>query len=68
MSGVAAASPEAHAAYVPPGGGVAVTVGTATYHFLNIPLKFSTGEFLGIAFLLFVTARYWGKFVNKVAL
>lgn len=52
--------------YTPPGGTAAVPVGTATYHFLNIPITFRTIEFIGVAFIIFVLARHWGRFVNDV--
>jgi hypothetical protein len=66
MSGYAASSPYSKAAFVPPLGTAAVQVGTATYHFLNIPMTFKTWEFIGIAFLIFVMARHWGRFVNDI--
>lgn len=63
----AAASPDASAAYVgPTGTQTVVPVGTATYHFLNVPMSFRFVEFAGIAFLVFIVARHWGKFVNTV--
>lgn len=52
--------------YTPPGGSAPVVVGTATYHFLNIPITFKTLEFVGLGFVIFVLARHWGKFINDV--
>ncbi len=67
MSGHAGSSTLAQAAYVPPGGSVnAVPVGTATYHFLKFPMTFQVWEFAGIAFIVFVLARHWGRFVNDI--
>lgn len=66
MSGYAASSSYATAAYTPPGGSQAIAVGKATYHFLNIPVTFKTWEFVGIAFIVFVAARHWGRFVNDI--
>jgi hypothetical protein len=62
----AASSPLSQAAYMPPGGTIAVQVGTATSHFLNQPLNFKTWQFVGVAFLVFVLARHWGRFVNDI--
>ena len=62
----AGSSPEASAAYNGPTGTASVPVGTATYHFLNVPLSFRFVEFLGVAFIVFIAARHWGKFINKV--
>lgn len=49
-----------------PAGNSPIKVGTATYHFLRIPVTFKTWEFLGIAFIIFVLARHWGRFVNDI--
>lgn len=62
----AASSPNARNAYVPPGGTSAIQVGNATYHFLQFPLTFSTWQFIGVAFIIFILARHWGKFVNDI--
>jgi hypothetical protein len=62
----AASSPYSTAAYVPPAGSKAVQVGKATGHFLNYPMTFSTMQFIGVAFVIFVLARHWGKFVNDI--
>ena len=43
-----------------------VQVGTATYHFLQFPLTFKTWEFVGVAFVIFILSRHWGKFVNTI--
>lgn len=63
----AASSAYAQAAYSPPQGNQPVAVGMATYHFLRTPTNFQWWQFLGIAFIIFVAARHWGKFVNEVA-
>lgn len=55
----------AGAAYNPPAGS-ATTIGTASFHFLNLPLTMKWWQFLGVAFILFVIARHWGKFVNEI--
>ena len=53
-------------ATVAPAGQAAVTVGTATYHFLKAPMTMTVWEFLGLAFIVFAVARHWGMFVNKL--
>ena len=54
-------------AYVPSGSAATpVMLGSATYHFLKMPLNFEIWQFVGIAFILFVIARHWGKFVNEL--
>ena len=67
MSGYAASSPDANAAYNTPVGSAPIAVGTATFHFLKAPMTFSAWEFIGVAFIIFVAARHWGRFVNQVA-
>lgn len=49
-------------AYVPPGG--FASVGTATKHFLNMPMTMEAWQFAGLAFILIVIGRHWGRFVN----
>lgn len=66
MSGYAAGSTLAQGAYVAPAGQAAVTVGTATYHFLKAPMTMTVWEFLGLAFIVFIVARHWGLFVNQL--
>jgi len=62
MSGYAAGG--ASGAYNPPGG--SMPVGTATYHFLNLPLSMPMWTFIGVAFVIFIMARHWAKFVNGI--
>lgn len=67
MPAVAASSPEALVLTTPPSGSSApVSLGKATFHFLQYPLTFKTWEFVAIAWLVFYLSRHWGKFVNSL--
>lgn len=65
-SSFAASADNSGQAYAGPGGSAPIGVGVATYHFLKMPLNFPVWEFIGIAFLLLVVSRRWGKFVNEL--
>lgn len=68
MSGSNSRGGSSGAPYSAPPGDADVVVGTATYNFLTAPMIFRTWEFIGIAFIIFVVARHWGRFVNDIAL
>jgi len=49
-----------------PTSNVGAVVSPITKHFVGLPGNFTVWEFLGVAFLVVIVARHWGRFVNRI--